>query len=170
MPADEQTAEVGLPAGSMKGHQGKVWMSQRSLPSACVCWSFRGLRALPVPITMPLEPTQACFVSGNPAVFLCPLLKNTPQSLLHNLSVRGGSAEDGRLIWLFCLGVPLFYCPSACNRVHPGSFAIWSLVTILCAICSSGVDISTAIDYIGSFQAHERLLGPQKMFPAHSNT
>ncbi|EGW08697.1 hypothetical protein I79_009533 [Cricetulus griseus] len=126
----------------MKGHQGKVWMSQWSLSSACVCRSFRGLRALLVPITMPLESTQACFNFWKPcyvSVFSpkehTTIFTAQVAAVFHNLSAREESAEDWRLIWtLLCLGVPRFHCLSnclsACNRVRLESFAIWSLVPL----------------------------------------
>lgn len=112
MPPDDQTAEVGVATGCMKSHHGKVQMSQWSLPSAGVCWSFRGLRALLVPITMPLGSTQACFNSWKPcyvSTFFpkehAAIITAQVASVFHNFSARAEGAEEQRLLWtLLCLG------------------------------------------------------------------
>lgn len=138
--------------GCMKDHHGKVWMSQWSQPSACICPSFRGLRALLVPITVPLESAQACFNFWKPRCVSASSRKEqtiaiTAQgaSVFRNFSARGESAEDWRLVWtLLCLRLPLLHCLSDClshvkvyvQRLLPSG----ALYLSLCAICSSGVD------------------------------
>lgn len=122
VPPDEQTAEVGVATGCMKGRHGRVWMSPWSLPSARICRSFRGPRALPVPITMPLESTQACFGFWKP----CCASVSSPKEhatvttaqvavVSHTLAAREGSAEgrtaapvDSSLSWSAAS------CPSDC--------------------------------------------------------
>lgn len=171
-----------MATGCMKSHHGKVRMSQWSLPSAGVCWSFRGLCALLIPITMPLGSTQACFNSWKPCCVSAFFPKEhsaiiTAQvaSVFRNFSARAEGAEEQRLLWtLLCLG-PLRHplialCMSSVCLVF---CHLESRTFILRAICSSGVDLSTAIDNMQSFQACERFQSsntsannPSEMSPA----
>lgn len=145
VPPDEQTAEVGVATGCMKGRHGRVWMSPWSLPSARICRSFRGPRALLVPITMPLESTQACFGFWKP----CCASVSSPKEhatvttaqvavVSHTLAAREGSAEERRPLWtLLCLGVPrlalliafrMYKCASEVFRhLEPGTYLMCNL-------------------------------------------
>lgn len=128
VPPDDQTAEIDMAIGCMKGHHGKVRMGQWSLSPAGVCWSIWGLCALPVPVTMPLGSTQACFNSWKPCCVSAfspeertTIITTQVASVFHNFSAREESAEAQQLLWtLLCLG-PLRHplIAFACSSVHP---------------------------------------------------
>lgn len=105
VPPDAQTAELGVARAARRG-PGEVQTSGRSLPSAGICWSVRGLCALQVPITVPLGSTQACFNSQNPCCVSAfspkeqaTIITAQVASVFHNFSAREESTEDQRLLW-----------------------------------------------------------------------
>lgn len=133
--------------------------------------SFGGLSE---PLVQPLwhlwRQHKPILISGNFIVCFPPPKEHITIILAHpamffgNLSARKESTKGWWLMWtLICLGMPLLHC------FFLLAFCMWNYMSavfchldrstsILRAICSSGVEIPTAIDYNWWFWACERFL------------